>query len=93
MPPEGDRFTGQTVAGTIADPAVAGVRGALLGALAAQGVTVSTTVDVSQLAGPATTGLQAAPRLRLLGEARNDGEPGNGEPGNTASGHAQEGTP
>jgi hypothetical protein len=87
LPPEGDPFTGETVAGSIAAPAVAGVRGALLGALAAQGVAVSTTVDVSRLAGPATTGLQAAPRLRLLGEARNPGKAGN-----ATSAHAQEGT-
>ena len=66
--PTSDTFTDQTVADTIAAPSVAGVRSLLLGAMAAQGVTVSTTVDVSRLADPANNDLQAAPRLRLLGE-------------------------
>jgi hypothetical protein len=70
VPPSSDPFTDQTVAGTIIAPAVAGVRRALLDALAGLGVTVTTTVDVSRLAREATTDLQAAPRLRLLGEAR-----------------------
>ena len=67
VPPESDPFTDQTVVDTIANPDVAAVRGALLDALAGQGVTVNTTVDVSRLANAATTDLEAAPRLRLLG--------------------------
>jgi hypothetical protein len=67
-PPASDPFTDQTVAGTIATTTVAAVRNALLGALAGQGVSVSTSVDVSRLADPARTDLEAAPRLRLLGE-------------------------
>ena len=66
--PTSDTFTGQTVAGTITAAAVDGVRSLLLGAMAAQGVTVGTTVDVANLAHPANNDLQAAPRLRLLGE-------------------------
>jgi hypothetical protein len=68
VPPTTDPFTDQTVAGTIAAPAVNKVRGMLLGALAAQGVIVDTTVDVSRLANPDNDDLQAAPRLQLLGE-------------------------
>lgn len=68
VPPASDPFTNQTVAGTIGTPALAAVRSTLLAALAGQGVTVTTTVDVSRLASLATTDLQAAPRLRLLGE-------------------------
>lgn len=68
VPPTADPFTGETVAGTITAPAVATVRSALLGALAAQGVAVSAAVDVSRLENPANDDLQAAPRLRLLGE-------------------------
>lgn len=66
--PTSDTFTDQTVAGTITAPTVASVRSLLLGAMAAQGVGVATTVDVSSLADPANNDLQAAPRLRLLGE-------------------------
>jgi hypothetical protein len=67
QPPGSDPFTDQTVAGTITEPKVTGVRRALLDALAGQGITVTTSVDVSRLASPASTDLQAAPRLRLLG--------------------------
>jgi hypothetical protein len=66
--PTHDTFTDQTVASTITAQAVVGVRSLLLGAMAAQGVTVETTVDVARLTNPANNDLQAAPRLRLLGE-------------------------
>ena len=66
--PTVDSFTDQTVAETIAAPEVAGVRGALLDALAEQGVCVNTAVNVAGLKNPANNDLQAAPRLRLLGE-------------------------
>lgn len=66
--PTRDTFTDQTVPGTIIAATVAGVRSLLLGAMAAQGVTAATTVDVTSLAHPANNDLQAAPRLRLLGE-------------------------
>jgi hypothetical protein len=66
-PPATDPFGDQTVAGTITTGSVPAVRSALLGALAGQGVTVTTAVDVSRLGSAATTDLEAAPRLRLLG--------------------------
>jgi hypothetical protein len=67
-PPTADAFSGQTVAGTIATPTVAAVRGALIGALAGQGVPVKGAVDVSRLRDPANADIEAAPRLLLLGE-------------------------
>jgi hypothetical protein len=67
VPPTSNPFTGQTVVDTIADPTVAAVRLALLDALAGQDITVDTKVNVARLADPATTDLQAPPRLRLLG--------------------------
>ena len=68
VPPASDSFTDETVADTIAAPGVTDVRDLLLDALAGQGVTVSTAVDVSGLASTATAGYQVSPRLRLLGE-------------------------
>jgi hypothetical protein len=68
--PTTDPFTDQTVAGTITDSGVSGVRTALLDALAGQGITVETTVAVGGLADPSGDDLLAAPRLRLLGEHR-----------------------
>jgi hypothetical protein len=68
VPPASDPFTDETVAGTIGTEVVNDVREALLEALAGQGIAVTTDVDVSRLADPATIDLQAAPRLRLLGE-------------------------
>lgn len=65
-----DPFTTQTVAGTITSPAVAGVRAAILGALAGQSLPVDTSVAVQGLANPANNDLMAAPALRLLGEQR-----------------------
>jgi len=67
VPPASDPFTDQTVAGTIAAPAVTGVRTALLEALSGQDVAVATTVNVARLASPSSTDLEAPPRLRLLG--------------------------
>lgn len=67
VPPATNPFTDQTVVDTIANPTVATVRRALLDALAGQDITVDPDVDVARLADPATTDLEAAPRLRLLG--------------------------
>jgi hypothetical protein len=67
LPPASNPFTDQTVAGTIGTPVVTAVRRALLDAVAGQGLTVDPDVNVSRLASPATTDLQAPPRLRLLG--------------------------
>ncbi|MGH3165987.1 MAG: hypothetical protein ACRDN0_08835, partial [Trebonia sp.] len=67
VPPGSNPFSDQTVTDTIDAPTVSGVRRALLDALAGQGITVDTNVNVRQLADPATTYLEAAPRLRLLG--------------------------
>lgn len=74
VPPDSNPFSDQTVTGTIGAPAVAGVRRALLDALAGQGVIVDPDVNVRQLADPATTYLEAAPRLRLLGGPPPAGE-------------------
>jgi hypothetical protein len=67
VPPRTNPFSDQTVTDTIDTPVVSGVRRALLDALAGQGITVDTNVNVRQLADRATTYLEAAPRLRLLG--------------------------
>jgi hypothetical protein len=69
VPPASVPFTDQTVADTVTRPKVTRVRRALLDALAGQGVAVTTAIDVSRLANPATTDLRTEPRLRLLGEA------------------------
>ncbi len=68
IPPDSNPFTDQTVAGTITAPAVEAVRLALLFAIAAQGMPVSSAVDVSALAHLGGNELEAAPVLRLLGE-------------------------
>jgi hypothetical protein len=65
--PAANPFSDQTVAGTITSPAATRVRTELLKALNGQGVPVATTVNVARLASPATTDLEAPPRLRLLG--------------------------
>jgi hypothetical protein len=68
VPPTTDSFTDQTVADTIMSSNVVTMRLALLGALAAQGVTVDQTVNVQSLQDAANNDLDAAPRLQLLGE-------------------------
>ena len=67
IPPAGNPFTNETVAGTIEASAVESVRDVLLSALAVQGVTVEKAIDVSSLSKQGNNDLQAAPRLRLLG--------------------------
>ncbi|KVZ49470.1 DUF6603 domain-containing protein [Burkholderia ubonensis] len=66
--PTQDPFTNQTVDSTITAPVVSAVRAQLLGALAEQQVSVETSLDVASLAHPANNDIEAAPRLRLLGE-------------------------
>ncbi|WP_437334374.1 DUF6603 domain-containing protein [Sorangium sp. So ce394] len=69
--PTTDPFTTETVAQTIATRTVDTVRSALIAAMAGQGVTVDPNVDVTSLSDPANDDLDAAPRLRLLGEMRS----------------------
>jgi len=68
VPPTSDPFTDQTVAGTIATPIVTAVRTTLLEALAGQGIAIDAVVSIAELANPGGDDLQAAPRLRLLGQ-------------------------
>ncbi|WP_437952431.1 DUF6603 domain-containing protein [Sorangium sp. So ce296] len=69
--PTKDPFTTETVAQTIATRTVNTVRSALIAAMAGQGVTVDPNVHVTSLSDPANDDLDAAPRLRLLGEMRS----------------------
>jgi len=65
-----DSFTDQTVAGTITDTAVVGVRSQLLTAMQQQGVTINTSINVTSLNNTANNDLLAAPQLDLLGEQK-----------------------
>jgi len=65
-----DPFTTEQVASTIGTPSVTANRTALIAAIQRAGFGVSTAVDVSTLADPATNYLLAPPALRYLGEAR-----------------------
>lgn len=67
-----DSFTSaQTVASTINTNPVSTVRSQLLTAIAGQGITINSSVNVSSLSDPANNDLLAAPQLRLLGEQKS----------------------
>lgn len=68
--PETDPFHGETVWGTIAAPGPSGVRTQIVDAIAGEGWSVPTTIDVTELASQDTYDLIADPVLRLLGEQR-----------------------
>jgi hypothetical protein len=68
--PETDPFDGETVWGTIAAPGPSAVRTALVDAIAGEGWSVPTTIDVTELATESAYDLIADPVLRLLGEQR-----------------------
>lgn len=68
--PTTDPFTDETVWGTITSPPAQSIRAALVSAIAAEGMTVPGTIDVSELATEAAFDLLEPPVLRLLGEQR-----------------------
>ncbi|MDF2627834.1 MAG: hypothetical protein K0R39_1665 [Symbiobacteriaceae bacterium] len=68
--PTTDSFSNETVSGTIASATAEANRSQLLAAMVAADLQISTQLDVSDLANPATNYLLAAPVLRLLGEQR-----------------------
>lgn len=68
--PQTDPFTSQTVWETIAASGPSAVRAQLVTAIAGEGWSVPTELDVSELATKAAYDLVANPALRLLGEQR-----------------------
>ncbi|MDQ3928063.1 MAG: hypothetical protein M3328_02830, partial [Chloroflexota bacterium] len=65
-----DTFSTETVAGTINSSTATSNRTPLLAAMRSLGLSVSSTLDVDELADPAKGELLASPGLRLLGEQK-----------------------
>ncbi|ADB50992.1 DUF6603 domain-containing protein [Conexibacter woesei] len=68
--PSGDPFRDETVWGTVDVAPARANRPLLAAAAAAAGMEVPSALDVRELTSRTTAGLQASPRLRLLGEQR-----------------------